>query len=80
MVQELRGVIMWKVEVTEYSRAAQDSFTYKEYFNSKKEALDYCDSLKGTDCTVSLQDMTYIDGEYFDDEVCYVQAGLCDYF
>lgn len=68
---------MWKVEVFEYYRLSDDSITYREFFNSKKDALDYCNSLKYINADVILEDMTPIgDGEYTDGEIIWIQKAV----
>ena len=67
---------MWKVEVSEYYWRAQESTTYREYFNSKKVALDFCDMLKALNLNadITLEDMTPVDGcAYQYGEVVWVQ-------
>lgn len=65
---------MWKVEVFEYYRLFGDSIIHREFFNSKKDALDYCNSLKYINADVILEDMTPIgDDEYTDGEIIWIQ-------
>ena len=67
---------MWKVEVSEYYWQAQESTTYREFFNSKKDALDYCDMLKALNLNadITLEDMTPVDGcSYPYGEVVWIQ-------
>lgn len=49
---------MWQIEIEEYNRAAQDSFPAERYyFRTKKEALEFADSVK--DSPLQLLDLDY---------------------
>lgn len=46
---------MWQIEIEEYNRAAQDSFPAERYyFRTKKEALEFADSVKDSPCNCSI--------------------------
>lgn len=46
---------MWKVEIEEYNRLAQDSFpAERKYFSTKKEALDLIYAVKKLNCNCSI--------------------------
>jgi len=67
---------MWKVEVYESYWMAQESTTYREYFNSKKDALDYCEMLKSfnLNADIILEDMAPVDGsQYINGEITWIQ-------
>lgn len=52
--------IMWRVEIEEYSRSAEDSFpAEREYFKTRKEALDLVYAVKKSNrnCSIWLTEM-----------------------
>lgn len=71
--------IMWKVEIEEYNRLAQDLFpVQREYFRTKKEALNLIYAVKKLNCNCSIwltkmiEDPEYL-GDYMDTDnmVCF---------
>lgn len=60
---------MWKVEIEEYNRLAQDSFpAERKYLSTKKEALDLIYAVKKLNCNCSIWLTEMIeDPEYPDD-------------
>lgn len=77
--------IMWKVEIEEYNRLAQDLFpAEREYFRTKKEALDFIYTIKKSNCNCSIwltkmvKDQDYPDDWIdTDDSVCF--QDICYY-
>lgn len=66
---------MWQVEIEEYNRLAEDSFpAEREYFKTKKEALEYANYIKSLPCNCSIWLTKQIekDGDLFDtgDSIC----------
>lgn len=58
---------MWKATVEEYNRYAGDCFDYSECFSDKQEAIEYCNSLKDSNCGIWLEELTEVgDDEYMD--------------
>lgn len=59
---------MWKVEVSVYNAVI------KNFFNSRTEALKYCNTWKGIDATVIIEDMSPVDGySYVNGEITVIQ-------
>lgn len=65
---------MWKVEVKIYHRYLHCSSTFREFFNSRNAAIDYCSQMQDLNADIILEDMTPIgDGEYTNGEIIFVK-------
>ena len=58
---------MWKVEVSVYNAKI------KEYFNSRSLAINFCESWKGVNADIILEDLTPVDGDITDGEIVIIQ-------
>lgn len=78
IMNEALGGIMWKIEIEEYNRFAQESFpAEREYFRTKNEALDFADSVKKSNCNCSIWITELIEDPECPDEYMDTNNSVC---
>ena len=56
---------MWKVEYKLYDRVTNNYSIVRKFFNSKRDALDYYNSVKYLNTEVNIEDLCPVDGDLY---------------